>query len=413
MPTVNIFHSQNMFSEIIFDGDNAMNFSIENNVLTVFLEGRIDSSNADDIGAELVETESSNPHDSVILDVGALEYISSAGLRVVLRIRKTNPDLKIINASPDVYDVFDMTGFTEMITVEKAMRRLSVDGCEVIGKGAKGTVYRYNEDTIIKVYKSRDILPDIQNECRLAKRAFVLGIPTAIPYDIVMVGDKYGSVFELLDSKSYSKLIVEDAENRDKYISEYASLLKKIHSTEVAPDDMPDIKIFVNDWLNTAEPYLPAESTEKLRKLIKETPDTLNMLHCDYHTNNVLLQNGETLLIDMDTLSHGHPIFELANIYITYIGFGEKDPTVVERFLGMPYDTAKYIWKKFIAEYLETDDAAVIEKVESKARLISCLRLLRHHVRHLSREEALKNEMTIYCKEKINALLESVDSLDF
>ncbi len=390
-----------------------MKFSVENNVLTAFLEGRIDSSNADDVGAELVETVSSNPHDSVILDVGALEYISSAGLRVVLRIRKTNPDLKIINASSDVYDVFDMTGFTEMITVEKAMRRLSVDGCEIIGKGAKGTVYRYNEDTIIKVYNSKDILPDIKNECRLAKRAFVLGIPTAIPYDIVMVGDKYGSVFELLDSKSYSRMIVEDPENRDKYISEYASLLKKIHSTEVSPDDMPDIKIFVNDWLNIAEPYLPAESVQKLGKLIEETPDTLNMLHCDYHTNNVLLQNGETLLIDMDTLSHGHPIFELANIYITYIGFGEKDPTVVERFLGMPYDTAKYIWKKFIAEYLETDDAAAIEKVENKARLISYLRLLRHHVRRLSREEAMANETAIYCKEKINALLKSVDSLDF
>ncbi len=38
----------------------------------------------------------------------------------------------------------------------------------------------------------------IKNEQRLAKRAFVKGVPTAISYDIVKVGDKYGSVFELL-----------------------------------------------------------------------------------------------------------------------------------------------------------------------------------------------------------------------
>lgn len=180
----------------------------------------------------------SEPHQNVIVDAEQLEYISSAGLRVILRLKKAEPSLKVINVSADVYEIFDITGFTEIITIEKAYRKLSVEGCEAIGKGANGTVYRLDPDTIIKVYHNADALADIHRERELARRAFVLGIPTAIPYDVVKVGDTYGSVFELLNAKSFAKLIKAEAENIDQYVGLYVDLLHKIHSTEVKPEDM-------------------------------------------------------------------------------------------------------------------------------------------------------------------------------
>ncbi|MBQ0109522.1 MAG: STAS domain-containing protein, partial [Clostridiales bacterium] len=120
-----------------------MKFEVNNETLTIFLSGRIDSASAPDVEAENNGVISANPHTSLVFDADALEFISSAGLRVILRVLKSEPTLKIINASTDVYDIFDMTGFTEMLTVEKGYRRMSVDGCTVIGRGAKGTVYRY------------------------------------------------------------------------------------------------------------------------------------------------------------------------------------------------------------------------------------------------------------------------------
>ena len=45
------------------------------------------------------------------------------------------------------------------------------------------------------------------------------------------------------------------------------------------------------------------------------------MLHGDYHIKNVMMQDGEVLLIDMDTLCQGHPVFELASMYNAYVGF--------------------------------------------------------------------------------------------
>ncbi len=219
-----------------------VNFKMDNNVLTVFLCGHIDSANAAEVEANITAEREKTPSDNIIIDAEKLEYISSAGLRIILRIRKDMPDLKIINVSPEVYEILDMTGFTEMITVEKAYRVISVDGCEVIGQSANGKVYRIDRDTIVKVYLNPDSLPDIHRERELARKAFVLGIPTAIPYDVVRVGDGYGSVFELLNAKSFAKIIIEDPNRFDEVIEMSVDLLKKIHGTLVKPGDMPDMK---------------------------------------------------------------------------------------------------------------------------------------------------------------------------
>ncbi|MCR5430476.1 MAG: anti-sigma factor antagonist, partial [Eubacterium sp.] len=157
--------------------------------LTISLDGRIDSTNAEDVEKQITEIREANDYKNIIIDAQKLDYISSAGLRIILRIRKEEDGLKIVNVSSDVYEIFEMTGFSEMIPIEKAYRELSVDGCEVIGQGANGKVYRIDPETIIKVYKNPDALPEIKKERELARTAFVLGIPTAIPYDVVRVGD--------------------------------------------------------------------------------------------------------------------------------------------------------------------------------------------------------------------------------
>ena len=390
-----------------------MKTSNQNNILTIFLDGRIDSGNAEEKEKELNAHISNNSFENLVLDIDELEYISSAGLRMVLRTRKNFPSLKIINASSEVYEILDMTGFTEMITVEKAYRKLSVDGCKIIGKGAKGTVYRYDADTIVKVYKNADSLPEIKNERELARKAFVLGIPTAIPYDVVKVGNCFGSVFELLDAKSYSTLIAENPEKFDNYVSLYAELLRTIHSTNVKKGELTDFKLTARKWVDAASPYLKTEDADKLSKMLNSIPDTLNIIHCDCHTNNIMMQNDETLLIDMDTLSQGHPIFELANIHITYVGFGEQDSAIVENFLGLPYDIAIKIWNAFLPLYLETQDEDRIKEVEDKVKVLSYTRLIRHMLKRGATDTEDGRRIVGIYSDKINKLLESVDSLDF
>ena len=390
-----------------------MNATMENGILKAALSGHIDSGNAPAVESELMALREREPHDGMVLDLKELTYISSAGLRVVLRLRKLEPQFKLVNVSAEVYEILDMTGFTEMMTVEKAYRELSVEGCEVIGRGANGTVYRIDKDTVVKVYRDADCLPDVQRERELARKAFVLGIPTAIPYDVVRVGESYGSVFELLNSRSFSKLIAADPAGMDKYVDLYVDLMKKMHSTHVKPGDMPRMKEIALNWVTFLREYLPADQAVKLVALVEAVPERDTMLHGDYHTNNIVMQNDEVLIIDMDTLCVGHPIFELASMYLGFVAFGELDPNVTLNFLKMTHDTAVVFWKKALAKYLGSDDDAAVRAVEEKAMVIGYARLMRRTIRRNGFDTEDGRATIALCKERLADLLSRVDSLDF
>ena len=311
------------------------------------LAGHIDSTNAGAVEEELNSIRAQEKPESIIVDCEDLEYLSSAGLRIILRLRKSISELSLVNVSQDVYEVFEMTGFTEMVDIQKAYRKISVEGCEIIGQGANGKIYRIGPDTIVKVFLNPDSLAEIKRERELARAAFVLGIPTAIPYDVVRIeGGGYGSVFELLDAKSFAKLLISGDKSVDELAEMSIDLLKQIHSTVVKHDTMPDMKAIALDWGDFLKDYLPEDAWKKLHELIDAVPEDDHMLHGDYHLKNVMLQNGECLLIDMDTLCHGHPIFELASMFNAYRGYAETNHQQTTDFLGIDYDTAGQFWAK-------------------------------------------------------------------
>ena len=280
----------------------------ENGKAVVNLTGRITSANASSVEQEISAAIGDYAGKALTLDLGELEYISSAGLRVLLRLRKRFAGMEMVNVSSDVYEIFEMTGFTEMMPISKAYRRISVDGCEVIGQGANGKVYRIDPDTIVKVYYNPDALPDIHRERELARTAFVLGVPTAIPYDVVRVGEGYGSVFELLNAKSFSKLIAADPDGLEGYVRQFVDLMKLIHDTTVKPGVMPQMRTVALDWADFLRDYLPEEKWQKLHDLIAAVPEQLTMLHGDYHTKNVMLQNGEVIEVIQPFRARGRVI---------------------------------------------------------------------------------------------------------
>lgn len=382
-----------------------MKNEMNNNILTIYLEGHIDSANSANIEKEVFEIVGESKAESVILDAEKLEYISSSGLRILLKLKKLYAELKIINVSSEVYEILEVTGFTEIITVEKAYRKLDVTGCSVLGEGANGKVYRYDSDTIVKVYKDVVSLEDIKRERELARTAFILGIPTAIPYDVVKVGDSYGSVFELLDAKSFDELMIEDPEsNIDFVVSESVRVAKTLHDTD-APEGLPLQKDTVIKWIGEMDGLLSDERSAKLRALIDAIPDTDKMIHGDYHIKNIMLQNGETLLIDMDTLCRGNEIYELAFMFNAYVGYAVADPGNIEKFLGISIDTANEIWKRSLKLYFDTDDEDRLNEIERKASLIGYLRVARHA---RSRNQT---ELTQIATQKLCELIDKVDTL--
>ena len=380
--------------------------------IRVWLSGHIDSTNAEAVKEELFG-KIGDAEGPVTVDASDLEYISSAGLRILLQLRKKHAELHITDVSPEVYEILDVTGFTQMMDVTRAYRKVSIEGCEVIGKGANGTIYRIDQDNVVKVYNNADALDDIRHEREVAKLALILGIPTAISYDIVKIGDSYGSVFELLNARSFSKILATEPERIDWCVKEYVELLHKIHDTEVPEGKLPDMKKTAIKWTTFMKDYLPDETGIKLLQLVEDVPYNNHMIHGDYHTKNVELTNDEVLLIDMDTLAVGDPVFEFASIFNALIGFYELDHDRILEFQGFSYDTSVTFWNKVMAAYAGTDDASVLKSLEDKARVIGYTRLIRRSIRRggLNNEKG-KKEIDHWTKELID-LVSRIDALSY
>lgn len=390
-----------------------MKIEWDNDNFTAALEGRIDSGNSQEVESVIQSAIGGRTPASVTLDAEALEYISSAGLRVILRLRKAYPSLSVINVSSEVYEVFEMTGFTEMMDIAKAYRRVSVEECEEIGRGANGTIYRIDKDNVVKVFNNPDSLGEIQHEREVARLALILGIPTAISYDVVRVGDTYGSVFEFLNAKSFSKILANEPERLDWCVQEYVKMLRLIHSTLVPQGKLPDMKDTVVGWAKFMQDYLPEDAAKKLLAMVEAVPHNDHMIHGDYHTKNLELQDDEVLLIDMDTLAVGDPVFELASMFNAYAGFFELDREGIKDFQGFDFDTAAGFWNKTLRAYLGTDDEEVLRSVEDKARIIGYTRLIRRSIRRGGLDDPARKAEIDHWTEELIDLLGRYDTLTF
>lgn len=97
-----------------------MSLKIEKkNAETIALVGRLDTMTAPELEAEI--SEMLTTAQSLILDMEKLDYISSAGLRVILKTQKAlekKEGLKLVHVSESVKEVFDITGFSDFLTIE-------------------------------------------------------------------------------------------------------------------------------------------------------------------------------------------------------------------------------------------------------------------------------------------------------
>lgn len=371
---------------------------IKENGTIIRVKGRMDSGNVSAIEEAIGEVK-----EPVVIDLDELEYTSSAGLRLILKIKKAHPDTKVINARSEVYEVFEMTGFTEMMEIHKAYRKVSVEGCQVIGKGANGIVYRLDPDTVVKVYLNDDSLDVIQHEREVAKLAFVLGIPTAMSYDVVKVDNHYASMFEMIDAKSFATLLGEPDVDIDKLAKEYASLVKLIHSTHVPDHQLPSKKEAELKCVENIKDRLPEDAYKKLLKFFCSLEDSDTMLHCDLHIKNLMMTEDGIMLIDMDTLAVGDPIFEWASVWSAYVGYGIADPKNAEKFFEAPGEAINKFYKRSLAYYWGSEDEAFLNKKEEEASIVALPHIIDHYIRH---HKTLESELSI---KKLIALLDEVE----
>lgn len=382
-----------------------MRYEIRREALVIYFEGEINSFNADNIEKEAREILEKEEFDALVLDFASVRYISSAGLRIVLKFKQQYKDVSIEECSLEVYDILAMTGFTNMLPVKKALKRLYVSGAKVIGEGFFSTVYRIDKDTIVKVFNRTSDPDQIERELAMSKQAFVLGIPTAISYDIVRVDDKLGVRFEMLDCMSLKNAFLEYPDKYDELVDKYVALLKKINTTDTKNNPVfPDMREFFFEKLSYIKHFVDHEHYEKMKALLSQIPTRSTFVHGDCHFKNIMVQGDEFLLIDMDTLSKGHPIFELALIRAPYVAFEADAPGNSEKFLGVTAEFAQKLYNDLVERYFGTNRQTIKDTLE----IICSIHMLWWNVVNTPDNEArMKGN-----KERLYALLDKYDELD-
>ena len=353
--------------------ENIVKYETDGKKLTAFFGARIDATNAADIEKELLAEASGK--EEVVLDYENVNYVSSAGIRTLVRLRQMVGNVSIIHVSPIIYETLDLTGITKIIHVTRKLREVSVDGLEKIGQGGTASVYRLDEDKIIKIFISNFPFFMVNEERELSRKLFLDGVPTAVPYEIVRCGEHLGVIYEMLNADSIDKYLVEEPENAAHYIKLLADLQKQMMKTDV-PDFQPlgtRMAAVIPMW---AQAGLIAEAdAEKYQKICTSIPDRDTYIHGYLHPGNVMKTGDELILIDMSGSSKGHPVFDLAGMCSVFFTLpSAMEPEKYKAFSGYEPEMAKKYWDMYLHSFFEGKSEDFIRKADMQVRVVSAMR---------------------------------------
>ncbi len=363
-----------------------MNSNYCNGILKIELPERIDANNANQFEQDLFLVPNLNDAQEIIIDADKLNYISSLGLRVLMKLQKKfkNVPISVINVSGNIYNIFDDTGFTSFLNVKKKLRFVDVDSLQVLGVGMYGAVYRINEEQILKVFHGINSENAIQSIVKTIRAAFVHDIPTIIPFEIVRTEKGIGMILELLNSEMMSTLMKNNPEKFDKYVSDMVNLSKSLANTQFEEDTLRSYKEMLLSRLDDAEKFLLPEEISTIKKYINAVPQRNTAVHGDFHAKNIMVMDEKPILIDMDEFSLGHPVWDIGNVHFIYQALPHADSEMIEdlidiagkiawadfyiKMISFTFDEADEIWEKFFngyfADYSQENKNKILELVE-------------------------------------------------
>ena len=96
------------------------------------------------------------------------------------------------------------------------------------------------------------------------------------------------------------------------------------------------------------------------------------MVHGDFHPKNVMIQDGELVLIDMADLTTGHPLYDLGSMTLTHLLPSDER---IEMITDMKGEVVRRLWQLFLVNYLGTDDPRAIELFVKKASVVGMMKM--------------------------------------
>lgn len=344
-----------------------------NRTLSLALSGKLDITTA----PLLQDALQLGDAETLVLDLEHCSFISSAGLRGLLAAQKVMAGrqslVQVINVSPEVQRILEMTGLSTMMTVKPKAREIAIEGLEFLSAGVCGECFRVDRETIVKLYKE-GIDPQIaEQEKQFAKAAFVLGIPTAISYDVVRCGTRTGVVYEMLDAELFSTVIIREPQHLDRHARTLAGIARTVNSIKGDPALLPDLKRRFREYIDQMGFFLSEQDVAYLQRRLDTIPDADTCVHFDLHSSNIMIRDGEPVIIDMGDLSLGSYLFDVGLLYTIY---GLPEVGLSARATKIPIEMGVQLWEGFFTHYFADKPASEREWFLRNRYFLGSLRLI-------------------------------------
>lgn len=356
-----------------------MNCTIDNGILTVELPERLDATIAVSVGDELRQMVELIKHDGIVLDGQHMNYIGSSGLRILLTLAKREKEMQVVNLSPEVYNVFETSGFNKLMRVRKALRQVNLEGMDVMGVGSCSMLYQISPEEMVKVFYADVPQEVIDRELFLAKEAFMLGVPTAICYEKVDCGEgRTGIVFESMNTRPVGDLVQENPDRIPELAEKMGVALRELHQKKLTKGVFHSMKERYRKQLRMLDKIYTKEEWDILKSFIDNIPDGRVLLHGDPHTRNVMVRDDEVVFLDCSEMAYGNELMDLGHAMLAILGVmptEKREEREALMLCGMNPVNAEKFWHELLACYLGTRDEIQIKKLYNRALAYMLLRL--------------------------------------
>jgi aminoglycoside phosphotransferase (APT) family kinase protein len=114
---------------------------------------------------------------------------------------------------------------------------------------------------------------------------------------------------------------------------------------------------------------------EQLLRLLESIPDRNTLIHGDYHPNNIMVKDGELIMIDLGDFSIGHPVFDFLATAATQANLVELSPEYAEIHTKMKAERIRKGWSILLEQYFSDRTPQQRGEIDAQIRLLSKLKV--------------------------------------
>lgn len=249
-------------------------------------------------------------------------------------------------------------------------RQISTEGLQPLGRGKSGTVYRVDDDKVVKIYHDGRGELEVLRECLAARLMEEAGIRAMRLFEVVRSGEAFGLVYERLEGVSFRQLLFREPERVDEIAALYARFVREGHRVVLSQDEGLSVRPTFERWAQSVCVF-SSEERSAMNRVLSQIPDRPCLLHMDPSPENLLLlADGSPAWIDLEQCGTGHPAFSLQALYF---------PDAVDTIPGVSPDEARvlrHFWRSFARSYFADVDQSRMEPIKRGIKVLAVLRSL-------------------------------------